>query len=194
MEVFIIYDERLFPTPGKSRSWNIAIALKWVMLQHGVLTVSRQRLVKKKNDKNEDTPAATQCCIHTTLGSLQMIRKFDLQNVFNWIQHSKNLWAYHWSSCAVSAVHGSHPFRHDSGVEPFSADIRTIVFSWQRRTLSNLYTQEIALHVCESLQAFVPMASLYCKTVNRQKDQTWPFFCGTSADAPPIVVDTNNLK
>ena len=43
-----MYDERLFPTPNKSRSSDNAFALEWVMLQHGVLTVSRQRLVKKR--------------------------------------------------------------------------------------------------------------------------------------------------
>ena len=44
---------------------------------HGVSSTSGE---KKKNDKMVDTPAATQCCIHTTPGSLQMIAKFDLQN------------------------------------------------------------------------------------------------------------------
>ena len=58
MNVFTMHDERLSPTPDKSRSWDSAFALEWVMLQHGVLKVSRQRQVKK-DDKNEDTPAAT---------------------------------------------------------------------------------------------------------------------------------------
>ena len=123
-----------------------------------------------------------------------MIAKFDLQNCS--------------TECSTPRIHGhniglpalSRPStahtcsRHDSGVEPLGADIRTIVTSWQRRTLSSLYTQEIALHVYESLQALVAMASLYCKTVNRQKDQTWSFCFRKLTDAPPIVVDTNNFE
>ena len=164
------------------------------MSQHGVLTVSRQRQVKKKDDKNEDTPTANQCCIHTPPGNLQLIEKFDLQNCSTESStpridgHNIGLPALSRPSTADTC------FRHDSGVEPLGADIRTIVTSWQRRALSGLYTQEIALHVPESLQTLAAMASQNCKTVNRQQDQTWSFCRGTIADAPPIVVEKNNVE
>ena len=38
------------------------------------------------------------------------------------------------------------------------------------------------------------MAPLYCKTVNRQQDQTWLFCLRKLTDAPPIVVEKNNVE
>ena len=149
---------------------------------------------KKKTTKDEDTPAATQCCIHTTPGSLQMIEKFDLQNCST-ESSTPRIYGHNIGLPALSRPSTDHSrFVMTLALSP------SVQISARLSLPGNVAHCQVCTHKKLPSTCMSP-SKLWLRwrrhTVRPwivKEDQTWSFCFGTTADAPPIVVDTNNFE